>query len=102
MKIIAIAKENWSSKEWLVQLTEDEIAKIQGVSYASSLDKEKRPTIGAEFNVSAAWNDLQKFRSARDIIKNASDTLRGVASIAEAASACYLINPEPEKTPDAN
>lgn len=97
MKIIAIAAEHWGSKEWLIQSTEDEIAKITGVSYASSMRKEDRPSIGTEIKVSDSWNDLCAFRGAKDKLKTAAETLRGVAAISEAAGACYIIQPEPKK-----
>lgn len=99
MKIIALVKENYSSNEWLIQATGDEIAKIAGFPYASSMNKDERPAIGVEVKVDEAWNDLRKFRAAKDHLKSASETLRGVAAIADAAGAVYTLPAPKEEEP---
>ena len=98
MKIIATTATGYH-KRFLVEISEDELANVQGESYASSL--KTKPEIGMEINVSKAWTDLVSFRNARDKIDSAAETLRAVAQIAEQASAVYSTAPneEPEQQP---
>lgn len=88
----------------IVEATEDELAKVQGEHYATSLP---RPTFsnqdrfepGTTINVSEAWRDLCEFRRAAEKIRGAAQTLHGVAQIAEACSAVYSMIEPAEATP---
>lgn len=93
MKIIA----NTKRRHYLVELEEDELAKILGQSYASSIPTDRngeRFTIGTEMNVSESWNDLHRFRNAAAKITSAAETLRAVAAIADQCSAAYILVPD--------
>lgn len=94
MKVIAITNNDSYSKTFLIEATDNEIAKIQGESYASRLPTIK---IGQQFDVSKSFNDLARFRTAKGDLERAAEVLRATASMVDMASACYSTDSEPEE-----
>lgn len=93
MKIIAKTKDSYS-KAFLVEMTDDEIAKLLGYTYSSSLPVGYDLEIGKQFNVSQAWQDLAQFKQAEKRIKEASEILKSIANLAEVTTANYMISQE--------
>jgi hypothetical protein len=92
MKIVA----SITHSKFIVEMTDDEIAKLAGHSFHGASGFSHRLEPGAEIKVSESWDDLQKFRRAKEQITNAAETLKACAALALNASASYVIDP-PEK-----
>lgn len=89
MKIIVTTSRKSWREHYLVEMSEDEITKV---SQGGKIE------IGTEINVSDAWNDLYRFRAAKEQIEKAAETLKACAQLAVAAGAVYVIAPEPPTT----
>jgi hypothetical protein len=91
VKIIAISSprdpHNRLGATYIAEVTDSELQRITGKDngYLSSGDK---------VEVHDAWKDFEKFKNAKDRLSVASETLRAVALLVDAASISYILPTE--------
>lgn len=93
MKIIAKIND----AKVLCELTAEEISSIRGVPHRDQYGNENGlPRVGTEIFLCKAWQDLLRFRRAKDDIEKAAQVLKVVAQLAETASVSYTLPVEPD------
>lgn len=83
MKIIAAI----SGSTFLVEASDDELARIAGFSYASSLEHHMKPSVGKVVNVSPLWAALTVSRERVAELQKMATALRTVATRVESINA---------------
>ncbi len=79
MKIIAIARDDWS-KVYLAEVTSDEIATIERGDRAASAS-DSRLGVGSIIRVGDHWRRVTQINDAQKRLDNAAQSLRAVADL---------------------
>jgi len=79
MKIIGLSKEGFD-KEFIVTISDDELARLRGYNYTSS-DGYTNPKVGDELAVSGMYIQIQKINSAKGTMSKVRKHLSEISDV---------------------